>query len=239
MAESPMPVHVSLVAIPDAMASSLSGLYEVLNGFDLFATIGDPATPAAPFQVEVVSPLSTPTTTASGLTLTPNRTLEEVEKTDIVILPSMLVAEGEWTSGRYPEVVRWLSAMHARGAMLCSACSGVLLLAETGLLDGYEATVHWAYARTFRRNYPKVRLSVEKVLVITGDRGQFVMSGASASWHDLVLYLVARRAGPSAAQMIAKFMLLQWHEEGQAPYVVFDAPSDHGDAFDPQCSGMA
>ncbi len=230
MAESPMPVHVSLVAIPDAMASSLSGLYEVLNGFDLFATIGDPATPAAPFQVEVVSPLSTPTTTASGLTLTPNRTLEEVEKTDIVILPSMLVAEGEWTSGRYPEVVRWLSAMHARGAMLCSACSGVLLLAETGLLDGYEATVHWAYARTFRRNYPKVRLSVEKVLVITGDRGQFVMSGASASWHDLVLYLVARRAGPSAAQMIAKFMLLQWHEEGQAPYVVFDAPSDHGDA---------
>lgn len=224
------PVRVSLVAVPDAMASSLSGLYEVLNGFDLFATIGEPAARAAPFEVEVVSPQATPTTTASGLTLTPNRTLKQVDQTDIVILPSMLVANGDWSAGRYPEVVRWLRAMHAGGAMLCSACSGVLLLAETGLLDGHEATVHWAYARTFRRNYPDVRLSVEKVLVITGDRGEFVMSGASASWHDLVLYLVARRAGPSAAQMIAKFMLLQWHEEGQAPYVVFDAPSDHGDA---------
>lgn len=224
------PVHVSLVAIPDAMASSLSGLYEVLNGFDLFATIGDPVTQAAPFEVEVVSPVSTPTTTASGLTLSPNRTLAEVGETDVVILPSMLVADGEWRPGRYPQVVDWLRQMHDRGATVCSACSGVLLLAETGLLDGREATIHWAYARTFRRNFPKVRLSVEKVLVITGDRGQFVMSGASASWHDLVLYLVARRAGPSAARMIAKFMLLQWHEEGQAPYVVFDAPTDHGDA---------
>ena len=224
------PVRVSLLAIPDAMASSLSGLYEVLSGFDLFATMGGPAAGPAPFQVEVVSPVATPTTTASGLTLTPDRTLAQVAGTDIVILPSMLVADGEWRPGRYPEVVCWLKAMNEGGATLCSACSGVLLLAETGLLDGHEATVHWAYARTFRRNFPRVRLSVEKVLVITGNRGQFVMSGASASWHDLVLYLIARRAGPSTAQMIAKFMLLQWHEDGQAPYAVFNAPTDHGDA---------
>jgi transcriptional regulator GlxA family with amidase domain len=114
--------------------------------------------------------------------------------------------------------------------MLCSACSGVLLLAETGLLDGKEATIHWAYARTFRHNFPNVRLSLEKVLVTAGERQQFVMSGASASWHDLVLYLVARHVGPTAAQAIAKFMLLQWHVDGQAPYVVFEAPTDHGDA---------
>jgi transcriptional regulator GlxA family with amidase domain len=56
------------------------------------------------------------------------------------------------------------------------------------------------------------------------------MSGASASWHDLVLYLVARHVGPAAAQAIAKFMLLQWHVDGQAPYVVFEAPTDHKDA---------
>jgi transcriptional regulator GlxA family with amidase domain len=56
------------------------------------------------------------------------------------------------------------------------------------------------------------------------------MSGASASWHDLVLYLVARRVGPAAARAIAKFMLLQWHVDGQAPCVVFEAPTDHGNA---------
>ena len=56
-------------------------------------------------------------------------------------------------------------------------------------------------------------------------------AGASASWHDLVLYLVARHVGPTAAQAMAKFMVLQWHTDGQAPYVPFDAPTDHGDAI--------
>ena len=114
--------------------------------------------------------------------------------------------------------------------MLCSACSGVLLLAAAGLIDGREAIIHWAYARTFRQNFPNVRLGLEKIPVTAGERQQFVMSGASGSWHDLVLYLVARHVGPTAAQAIAKFMLLQWHVDGQAPYVVFEAPTDHGDS---------
>ncbi len=45
-----------------------------------------------------------------------------------------------------------------------------------------------------------------------------------------MLYLVARHVGPTAAQAISKFMLLQWHVDGQAPYVAFDPPQDHGDA---------
>ena len=155
--------------------------------------------------------------------------MDELDQTDIIIIPSMIPEGGEWNPGRYPKVVNWLSAMHTQGAMLCSACSGVLLLAETGLLDGREATIHWAYARTFRQNFPNVRLRLEKILVTTGDRQEFVMSGASASWHDLVLYLVARHVGPPAAQAIAKFMLLQWHVDGQAPYIVFETPTDHGD----------
>ena len=142
----------------------------------------------------------------------------------------MMVEDGKWERGRYPALVNWLTEMHSQGAILCSACSGVLPLAETGLLDGHEATIHWAYARTFRHNFPNVKLCLEKVLVATGEGQQFVMSGASASWHDLVLYLIARHIGSAAALAIAKFMLLQWHADGQAPYVVFSAPIDHEDA---------
>jgi len=65
---------------------------------------------------------------------------------------------------------------------------------------------------------------------VTGDRRQFAMSGASASWHDLVLYLIARHVGPTAAQAMSKFLLLQWHVGGQAPFVSFSPPTDHGDA---------
>jgi transcriptional regulator GlxA family with amidase domain len=114
--------------------------------------------------------------------------------------------------------------------MLCSACSGVLLIAETGLLAGREATMHPAYAPTFRANFPDVRLRLDETLVTTGERAELVSAGASASWHDLVLYLVARHVGPTAAQGLAKFLLLQWHTDGQAPYVPFDPPREHGDA---------
>ncbi len=223
-------IHVSLVAIPDAMASPISGLYEVLSSFELLGSFDDAVPDAAPFDVEIVAPTRASTITASGLPVTPHRGVDEARRTDVVIVPSMMVQDGEWVTGRHPAMVRWLSEMYEQGAMLCSACSGVLLLAETGLLDGREATIHWAYAPTFRRNFPAVRLVLDKVLVATGEREEFVMAGASASWHDLVLYLVARHVGPTAAQAIAKFMLLQWHNDGQALYIAFRAPTDHGDA---------
>jgi transcriptional regulator GlxA family with amidase domain len=223
-------IHVSLVAIPDVMLSSLIGLLDVLNCFELLATFDTALPDKNPFQTEIIAQCRKDKQTASGLPIAAHRTVEELDHTDIIIIPSMMVENSEWKKGRYPGIVSWLSDMHAQGAMLCSACSGVLLLAETGLLDDREATIHWAYAKTFRRNFPDVRLRLEKVLVTAGDRQQFVMSGASASWHDLVLYLVAKHVEPAAAQAIAKFMLLQWHVDGQAPYVVFEAPTDHGDA---------
>ena len=223
-------LHVSLVSIPDAMVSSLTGVYDVLNCFSLLGSFDDAVPDENPFLTEIVAATRTHTHNASGLPVTPHRSVEELDRTDIIIVPSMMVRGGEWIPGRYLTVVKWLKAMHAQGALLCSACSGVLLLAETGLLAGREATIHWAYARTFRQNFPTVRLRIEKVLVVTGERQEFAMSGASASWHDLVLYLVARHVGPAAAQAIAKFLLLQWHMEGQGPYVVFEAPTDHGDA---------
>lgn len=232
-ASAPTPagrLHVSLVVIPEAMLSPLSGLYDVLTCFEFLASFDDAVPASAPFTVEFVSTRRGRVETASGLPLDVHRSLTEVTSTDIVIIPSLLVEHGTWGPGRHPELVSWLQERYRQGALLCSACSGVLLLAETGLLDGQDATIHWAYAPTFRKNFPAVRLCLDKVLVASGERAQFVMSGASASWHDLVLYLVARLVGPTAAQAISKFMLLQWHRDGQTPYIAFRSKVDHGDA---------
>jgi len=222
-------LHVSLVSLPDVMISSLTGLYDVFGTFDILGTFDDAVPRQSPFEVDIVSQTADATITASGLPIPTQRRLHTVRETDIIIVPSMLVEGAEWNCGRYPDWVAWLKHHHGRGAMLCSACSGVLLLAETGLLDGLDATMHWAYARTFQRNFPQVRLRLEEVLIATGARQELVMSGASASWHDLVLYLIARQVGPAAAQAIARFLLLQWHRDGQAPYVPFAPPHDHGD----------
>lgn len=224
-------LHVSLVALPEVTISTLTGLYDVFKVFGLLGTF-DPAVPReSPFDVEIVSAEPGSLMTASGLPIAPHRQLRDVRRTHIVVMPSILVEGADWKRGRHPELVAWLKHHHARGAMLCSACSGVLLIAETGLLDGLDATMHWAYAQTFQRNFPKVNLRLEEVLIATGARQEFVMSGASASWHDLVLYLIARQVGPTAAQAIARYLLLQWHRDGQAPYVPFAPPTDHGDSM--------
>jgi transcriptional regulator GlxA family with amidase domain len=120
--------------------------------------------------------------------------------------------------------------MYDRGAVLCSACSGIFLLAETGLFDGRDATVHFSYARTFAATYPAVSIHPERVLMISGVREELVSSGASSAWHDMVLHLIARYAGSTAAQEVARLLALQWHHDGLTPYIVFEGKTDHGDA---------
>lgn len=222
--------HVSLVAIPDAVISTLSGIYDVLSLFPAVSSI-DSAVPAdPPFQVEILGETDRPVALASGLPIPVQRGVDQVERTDIVIVPSVIVGRDGWKTGRYPALVDWFKAMHDRGAALCSACSGIFLLAETGRFDGKPTTVHWGYAAQFRKAFPDVPIMPEKVLIATGDRQRLISSGASTSWHDLVLYLVSRRVGVAAALAVARFYALEWHREGLAPYVVFVPPRDHGDA---------
>lgn len=135
-----------------------------------------------------------------------------------------------WKKGQQPELVAWLREKHRTGAILCSACTGIFLLAETGLFKGVDSTVHWGSAQEFSAAFPDVPIHPEKVLVISGEREELVTSGASMTWHDLVLYLIARYAGATAAQEVARFFALQWHQDGLAPYVVFEGQSTHGDA---------
>lgn len=221
--------HVSVVAVPEAMASTMSGLHDVLGSLASLEALG--ASPAPDLlDVEIVGQARGAARSPGGITLEVQRSVHDVARTDVVIVPSLLVPHGEWRTGRYKALVEWVAAMHARGAVLCSACSGLFLLAETGLFDGHDSTIHWSYASGFRRLFPRIRLHPERALVAAGEREQLVSSGASTSWHDLALYLIARFAGVSVAQSAAKFYALQLHQEGLAPYIVFSARRDHGDA---------
>lgn len=223
------PLHVSIVALPEAMLSTLSGLYDVLASLESLRSFSAAIDPGSIFRVEIVGAAAGALVIGSGLPVTVQRPVSALPRSDIVIVPSLLVS-GDWTPGRYPELVNWLAHQHRGGALLCSACSGVFLLAETGLFDGRDCTIHWGYAGKFARSFPKVRLHPEEVLVVSGSRDELISSGASTSWHDLALYLIAQHAGVPAAQAVTKFFAIQWHQEGLAPYVVFEPPRHHGDA---------
>lgn len=217
--------HVALVALPDAAVSTLSGIFDVMNAFTLL-----PSGIPPPFRVEITGQSPGPLMLASRLPITVQRGVGALDATDIVIVPSVVLGPEGWRKGRYPELVEWLRAMHQRGALLCSACSGIFLLAETGLFDGMDATVHFGYARSFADAFPAVRIHPERVLVVSGAREELITSGASMTWHDLVLYLIARHAGATAAHEVARSFALQWHQDGLAPFMVFEGRRDHGDS---------
>jgi len=221
--------HVSLVALPDAVVSTLFGIFDVMNALALMGTSNAGSGARAPFHTEIVGEAVGPLELASGVPINVQRAIGTIETSDIVIVPSVLLRPEGWGRDRYPRLVDWLHRMHDRGAVLCSACSGIFLLAETGLFDGKDATVHFSYARAFAATYPAVAIHPERVLVISGLREELVSSGASTTWHDMVLYLIARYAGATAAQEVARLFALQWHQDGLTPYIIFEGRSDHGD----------
>jgi transcriptional regulator GlxA family with amidase domain len=223
-----VPLRVCLVALPDAVISTLAGIYDVMNGVSMMGI----ATPGAehPFRVEIVGEQAGALRLASGVPIDVQCTIDDISACDIVIVPSVLLKPGGWETGRYPRLVDWVKRMHDEGARLCSACSGVFLLAETGLFDGRDATVHFGYAREFAACHPAVPIHPERVLVISGPREDLVSSGASNTWHDMVLYLIAHHVGATVAQEVARMFALQWHQDGLAPYMIFEGRNDHGDA---------
>lgn len=131
--------------------------------------------------------------------------------------------------GRWPSEVAFLRAQFARGTLVCSVCTGALMLAEAGLLTGTEATSHWGAAPILTVHYPDIRLRPERVLVAAGPEGRVVTSGGYASWAQLALWLVARFAAAEEAMRTARPFLLDDLSAGQAPFMVMPTTRHHGD----------
>jgi transcriptional regulator GlxA family with amidase domain len=231
MPESSPPTRICIVATPDSTASPITGFFETLRSVGpLTAPEDGRPSKRRPFDIEIVAETAGVLRSASGLAITAHRSVDEVTETDIVIVASMELGIDDWTAGRYPKLVRWLREMYEGGATICAACTGANLAAETGLLDGHEATVHWVAENSFRRRHPDILLRPAEVLVISGDGGRLITSGAATAWHDMALYLIARHVGPATAQAVARFLLWEWHRDGQGAFQVFNPLTDHGDA---------
>lgn len=217
-------IRVCVVLLPEAAASTLLYVHDI---FRLFSSVVPGETP---YAVTIVGESLAPITTASAIVLKANATYESAPAADIVIVPSLLLPNFTWVSGKYPAMNQWLREQYANGATIGSACSGVFPLLEAGLLDGEPVTCHWYYESALRKCFPQADIRISRTLIVTGPDNRLVMSGASGSWHDLVLHLLSRFSGPAAANAIAKFFLLSWHPEGQAPYISFIEDTSHNDA---------
>jgi transcriptional regulator GlxA family with amidase domain len=229
-------VDAVIVAVPETAGSALYGMVDVLSAAgNIWQTLVRSTAASNPFRVRILSPDGQPFVCGNGIPVTPEASVADDPAPDIVIIPELWLGPDEDLKGRYPDLMNWIWRKHAEGAALYSACSGAVMLAETGLLDGCDATSHWGYQDLFRNSYPKVHFRPEPNLAFADPAGRIVTAGGTTSWHDLAIHIISRHCSPAEALRVAKVYLLKWHGEGQLPYEALVRRSPQADSVVRQC----
>lgn len=218
----------ALLAVPESTPATIHSLYEVfLAAGRTWEELTGEETSCPQILPRIVARTMETISTPVGLPITPQ---EALGPADVVIVADLALAAGFTPEGRWDREAAWLREHYDAGATVCSVCTGSLLLAESGLLDGEIATTHWSAVPLMKRLYPRVGLAPERILAPAGDNGRIVTSGGMSSWEDLALHLIARHCGPREAIHIAKIFLFGDRAEGQMPFAGARKASRHEDA---------
>jgi transcriptional regulator GlxA family with amidase domain len=216
---------VTVVLLNDNYASTAIGPIEVFHSAGSLWNALKGEAPEPRFRVTVASLDGQAVTSPYSVRLLPQVSIRSVKHADMIIVPSSgLDLENQFA--RHAALFPWLRKKAAQGAHIAGCCTGAAYLAEAGLLDGREATTHWASADDFRRRYPKVDWRPEKL--ITEDR-RMLCSGGVYSSMDLSLYLVEKFCGHEIALQCAKALLINMPRANQSGYAVLPLTRAHDD----------
>ena len=228
--------RVCLLAAAETSPSVLYGLFDVLNTVGAIypeMTTGEPGEQL--LDVKVVAATSDPFRCYGNVMVEPDFAVDELDETEVAIVCDMYQPIDTPPHGRYSREIDWIKRMHAKGAIVASVCSGSLILAEAGLLDGLEAAGHWAYREMFREHYPKAKMRENAILCLAGEQDRIVTAGAVSSWQELAVYLITRLCGPEQALRTTKVFLLSDHAGGQLPFAVMTPRVRQADAVISDC----
>jgi len=183
---------VLIVLFDEVQSLDVTGPLEVFAGAE--------ARHAGSYRIRTASPDGAPVRTSSGLTVVPDHALADVPDPHTLLVPG-----GQGTRRPDPRLTDWLREHGPRAERLVSVCTGALLLAEAGLLDGHRATTHWAYCDKLARDHPAVEVDPDPIYVRDG---QVSTSAGVTSGIDLALALVEEDLGRETALLIARYLVV-------------------------------
>lgn len=216
-------VDVSILVLKNAVLASIadaSYVFSIVN--DLLEKQGKEPI----FHVRLVGTDNEIRLNGGVVSIRPEVLIRDVQRTDLVIIPSMT---GDALASTYlnREYAPWILDMYKeRGAEVASFCVGAFLLAFTGLLRGRQCTTHWAYANEFRYYYPDIDLVDEKV--ITHHKGLYSSGGNNAYWN-LLLFLVEKYTSREIAIHTAKYFVIDLDRTDQSRFIIFTGQKNHDD----------
>jgi transcriptional regulator GlxA family with amidase domain len=218
-------IEVTVLFLDETFSSTAAGPMEVFRHAGTlwnFLT-GTPQVPR--FRVTTASIDGRAVRCDGPIRIQPDTALTSIRHTDLIFIPTTGIDVDNVVERNAP-VLPWLRRWHNRGAAIASVCSGVGLVAATGLLDGKRATTHWGLADRFRQKYPNVKWMPE--LMVTEDRGFYCGGGMHAAL-DLSLYLVEKFCGHEIAMQSAKAMLIEAPRAWQAGFAIVPLKTEHND----------
>lgn len=206
--------HFSLV--------NIEGTHQMLSWVNEFLA---EAHQAPLFEIHLVG-LARSTTQSNGLfTINPELLIQEVEKTDLIVLPAIHGALQE-NLARNAKLVPWIVNHYRAGAEIVSLCVASFFLAATGLLDGKPCSTHWHSANEFRRLFPEAHLMDDKIMT---EADGIYTSGGAFSFTNLLIYLIEKYAGREVAVMAAKTFMIDIDRQRQSPFMIFVGQKTHED----------
>ncbi|MCG6873399.1 MAG: GlxA family transcriptional regulator [Gammaproteobacteria bacterium] len=210
-------MHITILVPGFGLPSPVVGPYEVFSSAGVLWNQLRGEKSEAPFEVITASVDGRPVRFAGGITVTPDKALGAIRKTDLVFVPTIGL-ELQKVLARNQAMLGFLRRQAARDTLIAGVCTGVSLLAEAGLLDGREATTHWALADEYRQRYPAVRWKPERFITASDN---FYCGGGVYAALDLCLFLVERLAGYQVAKQTGSALLIDpprtWQSSFSAP----------------------
>jgi transcriptional regulator GlxA family with amidase domain len=218
-------LDVTVVLLNDGLSSTAIIPVEVFHTAGaLWHELHDrPPRPA--FRVRTVSLDGGPVRSPYGLSIQPETTLDDIEHTDIIVVPTSGL-DLDLKLVENSALLPWLRHHYERGAYVVGVCMGAAYLAEAGLLDGRIATTHWAVCDRLAARWPQVHWRPE--LFVTED-SRVLCSGGLYAAMDVSLYLVEKLCGHEVAVQCAKTLLLPMPRTHQSSYAMLPVSRPHGD----------
>ncbi|MBX7454568.1 GlxA family transcriptional regulator [Mycolicibacterium sp. 3033] len=197
--------QVIILGFEGVQALDMIGPFDVFTGASLYA--GSHGVDG--YDVRVVSVGGAPISTGTGLTLVADPLPDPAAPVDTVVLPG---GYGTEVARKDPGLIDWIAAVAPHARRVVSVCSGAVLAAEAGLLDGCVATTHWAFAPQLASDFPAITVDADPIYVRSSER-VWTAAGVTAG-IDLALALVEDDLGTEAAQTVARHLVMYLRRPG-------------------------
>jgi transcriptional regulator GlxA family with amidase domain len=154
----------------------------------------------SPFEVKLVAPSLDVVTATGGLRVLPDYALSDCPALEVLVVPGGAGVRREIDNAA---LLKWIATRAANTPVVASVCTGALLLARAGLLDGLPVTTHWALLDWLRAECPAAQVDAERRVI---DTGHIVTSAGVSAGIDMALSLVSRYSGEDVAAATARRM---------------------------------